>query len=420
MDCKNTKKGEFNLVLTNKQLADLNDTKKNEGVYNVDPDYAKQHDNKPISQGSVISTSDGQKFKVIQTENGKGSGFQGMAVAPVSSQFLQGNLSQTVVVSAGTDPHHLNDLIGAGEGINGNSAQEKIAENFVRQVQKQVKNDNGQVVQLSGYSQSAYMLKVGANSHIPTTVFNGWFNYDTLTDDEKKFMDENSELFINFRHRDDEVVVIADHNGLNIERPDGATNTYDPFTSDKDRDKNLHAHGTVIWTDGTSHNIGDWKFDKYGFPVDDKGKILVKENQLSDPSYYKKKLKSGILSGSQKIALQTELARSVATRMRYESVIDQENYIRQIEALKRTREELENERIQKVLKSLGYTYGSLGEAKQIYFENAGNNRYDSEKYDKIIRNIKTYFEKKKDLAYKITNWVNQVEENDWKDRERFR
>lgn len=34
-------------------------------------------------------------------------------------------------------------------------------------------------------SQSAYMLKLGAQYHIPTTVFNGWFRYSTLNEDEK-------------------------------------------------------------------------------------------------------------------------------------------------------------------------------------------------------------------------------------------
>lgn len=54
------------------------------------------------------------------------------------------------------------------------------------------------MTELSGYSQSAYMLKLGAQYHIPTTVFNGWLRYSTLNEDEKKFMAKHPEYFANF------------------------------------------------------------------------------------------------------------------------------------------------------------------------------------------------------------------------------
>jgi len=104
-------------------------------------------------------------------------------------------------------------------------------------------NEQGyNVTQLSGYSQGAYMLKVGAKYKIPTTVFNGWFLYDSLNEDEKKFMMENPYLFKNYRRLDDSTVKYLDGN---------------------DREK-ITDFGTVFWFDGESHGIKDWKFDKNG------------------------------------------------------------------------------------------------------------------------------------------------------------
>ena len=69
-----------------------------------------------------------------------------------------------------------------------------------------------EVSQLSGYSQGSYMLKVGAKYHIPTTTFNAWFTYLSLSNEEKAFIDKNPAMFIDYRRKSDNVVVINDFN----------------------------------------------------------------------------------------------------------------------------------------------------------------------------------------------------------------
>lgn len=122
-------------------------------------------------------------------------------------------------------------------------------------------NEQGyNVTQLSGYSQGAYMLKVGAKYKIPTTVFNGWFLYDSLNEDEKKFMMENPHLFKNYRRLDDSTVKYLDGN---------------------DREK-ITDFGTVFWFDGGSHGIKDWKFDKNGNVIfEETNSPTVKMSQIA-------------------------------------------------------------------------------------------------------------------------------------------
>lgn len=110
------------------------------------------------------------------------SGYQGMAVAPIIKGKVDYN--SVAVISAATDSSNYKDLIGAVSSAqpHQSSTQLKSADKFLKDVQS---HDKWTVTQLSGYSQSAYMLKLGAKYHIPTTVFNGWFRYSTLNEDEK-------------------------------------------------------------------------------------------------------------------------------------------------------------------------------------------------------------------------------------------
>ncbi|MDR0300431.1 MAG: hypothetical protein LBI13_10220 [Streptococcaceae bacterium] len=96
-------------MASDKQLTELNQLS-----YQVDPEYpgktivAKPDSEVKEDEMNTLTPPDGQAFKVIATSNQKnGSGFQGMAVAPISNNFPNGDRSQTIVVAAGTDPKGL-------------------------------------------------------------------------------------------------------------------------------------------------------------------------------------------------------------------------------------------------------------------------------------------------------------------------
>ncbi|HFH8007689.1 TPA: hypothetical protein ACGNBZ_001379 [Streptococcus agalactiae] len=171
---------------TEKELREFNI---GDNVYSVNPDYAEKNHSTVITdlpqkdnETNIITTEDRKKFKVLKTSPDDMSGYQGMAVAPI----IKGNVdyNSVAVISAATDSSNYKDLIGAVSSAqpHQSSTQLKSADKFLKDVQS---HDKWTVTQLSGYSQSAYMLKLGAQYHIPTTVFNGWFRYSTLNEDEK-------------------------------------------------------------------------------------------------------------------------------------------------------------------------------------------------------------------------------------------
>lgn len=192
-------------MATEEELRDLNSR-----VYRVDPNY-KDNGNKiqytdkadkDLKENERNSlTAGAQKFKVLSVKDGD-YGFQGMAVAPIVNGTP--NYGQVTVVAAGTYPSDSNDLNAAIKGMSPNgSPQADIALKYVGELIDN--NPKLTINQLSGYSQSAYMLKVGTHFKIPTTVFSGWFQYRSLTPAEAKFMKENPHLFLNYRQKNDDV-----------------------------------------------------------------------------------------------------------------------------------------------------------------------------------------------------------------------
>ena len=94
---------------TDKQLNNLNtDT----GIYSVNSEFARRKHkklavNKPDSElasyeTNTITTSDGQEFRVIATKSHRGTGFDGLAVAPIVNG--QPDYKSIAVIAAGTDP----------------------------------------------------------------------------------------------------------------------------------------------------------------------------------------------------------------------------------------------------------------------------------------------------------------------------
>ena len=251
---------------TDEQLNGLN---QDYAVYSVNKDFSDRNKQKLVTSNpknnneiDTITTSDGQEFRVIATKADPKTGFDGMAVAPIVNGLP--DYKSVAVISAGTDPKSpvnklgplTRDAAGAVEARQTYlSPQYKVADQFVKEI---MDNPQYEVSQLSGYSQGAYMLKLGAKYHIPTTTFNAWFKYGALTEEEKQFLEKNSAMFVDYRRKNDDVVRYNDFN-----HPEW-------FISQNDISNSIPR--TIYWIDGTSHRIDEWIFDPVtGQVIDSKG-----------------------------------------------------------------------------------------------------------------------------------------------------
>ncbi|MBK0084405.1 hypothetical protein IAE51_10915 [Lactococcus sp. S64] len=234
-------------------IKDLN--KLNKAVYRVDANYSGDvlvSQNPKEGQQNKIHVPNGNStdsYRVVDTDCDNslfGGSYRGMAVAPITKEFPNGDPNHVIVVSAGTNPNDWKNLASAVDEWGGfQSDQLSSAQDFLKRVQEKYT-----VTQLTGYSQGGYMLKIGAEAHIPTTVFNGWFRYSDLTEEERNYIKSHREMFVNFRHNNDEVVRYLDGN--------------------------IHAGddlGTIVWIDGSSHDLSSWNFDSKGNLIDEKGHV---------------------------------------------------------------------------------------------------------------------------------------------------
>ncbi|CEN28434.1 MAG: hypothetical protein IJI90_06245 [Carnobacterium sp.] len=292
---------------TDRSLRDLNSQ-----VYNVDRKYdttkiiVDKKDSRLERNELNEITAGGVDYKVISTENGRW-GFQGMAVAPIING--KPDYNQVTVVAAGTDPNDKLDVLEALDGAtNIGSLQEPVAEKFVEKITSE--HPDWKITQLTGYSQSAYMLKVGAKYQIPTVTFNGWFQYGTLTSEEKNFMKNNPNFFTNYRKKEDAVTWWNDFNSSS-------------FNSDD--------FGTVVWLAGKSHHLADWQFDKTGMiilPDNPETQSAIKAQKerllqvklakrMSRLTVIKRQLTAsgGGLSTNEKLYLDSEAARIIVQKL---------------------------------------------------------------------------------------------------------
>ena len=252
------------------------------------------------------------KNRVVATKSDPVTGFDGLAVAPIVNG--EPDYKNVTVIAAGTDPGSPTKIdisTALVERDTSLSPQYFVADRFVKEI---MDDPRYEVSHLSGYSQGSYMLKVGAKYHIPTTTFNAWFYYLSLSNEEKAFIDKNPAMFIDYRRKSDNVVVINDFN-----HPEWFNKSF------------LKMPDTIYWLDGTSHNIDDWEFDPVtGQVVDGKGgKPLISgvyrayANSLRGMAHYKdlkSKWSSGGISSSEEIYLDAAqgsiLSSSMATAAR--------------------------------------------------------------------------------------------------------
>lgn len=305
---------------TDEQLNGLN---QDYAVYSVNKDFSDRNKQKLVTSNpknnnetNTITTSDGQEFRVIATKADPKTGFDGMAVAPIVNGLP--DYKSVAVISAGTDPKSpvnklgplTRDAAGAVEARQTYlSPQYKVADQFVKEI---MDNPQYEVSQLSGYSQGAYMLKLGAKYHIPTTTFNAWFKYGALTEEEKQFLEKNSAMFVDYRRKNDDVVRYNDFN-----HPEW-------FISQNDISNSIPR--TIYWIDGTSHRIDEWIFDPVtGQVIDSKGgKPLVSglykayADSLSRMQRYKKlktRWASNRISSSEEIYLDAAQGQILSSSM---------------------------------------------------------------------------------------------------------
>ena len=299
----------------------LNNLNQDYAVYSVNEEFSSRKKTKqvveksnidPKNETNTITTSDGQEFRVVATKSDPVTGFDGLAVAPIVNG--EPDYKNVAVIAAGTDPGSPTKIdvgTAVAERESGLSPQYYVADRFVNEI---MDDPRYEVSQLSGYSQGSYMLKVGAKYHIPTTTFNAWFFYNSLSNEEKAFIDKNPAMFIDYRRNYDLVVFGNDFN-----HPELFNKSF------------LEMPDTIYWLDGTSHNIGDWEFDPVtGQLVDGKGgKPLISgvykayANSLRGMAHYKdlksKWSKNGI-SSSEEIYLDAAqgsiLSSSMATAAR--------------------------------------------------------------------------------------------------------
>ena len=305
---------------TDQQLNILN---QGDYVYSVNPHYAnrevvpevtsKPNDQLNLDEINTLTVGD-QQFQVIATESDPETGFDGMAVAPIVNGVP--DYSSVAVIAAGTDPDSevnrpplgivSRDVASAIEARQEFlSPQYPVLDKFIQELQK---DSRYKIIQLSGYSQSSYVHKAGAKYHIPTTTFNAWFKYGSLTGEEWNFIKENPELFRDYRKRSDDVVIINDFNNPNFFGSNGLSH--------------------IVWFDGSSHKIEDWYFDpKTGIVLDKKGGKpirsaagdLVVKNYVDMQGYHGLKAKwkksGGKLSSSEKIFLDAIQAQMLGANM---------------------------------------------------------------------------------------------------------
>ena len=130
---------------TDEQLNNLN---QDYAVYSVNLEFAKRNGRTYVNlnlientspddleKTNTITTSDGQEFRVVATKSDPGTGFDGLAVAPMVNGKL--DYKSIAVIAAGTDPGTLTKIDTANalvERETSLSPQYYVADRFVKEI----------------------------------------------------------------------------------------------------------------------------------------------------------------------------------------------------------------------------------------------------------------------------------------------
>lgn len=215
--------------------------------------YQVQKNNKEgyvWEEGNIIPIN-GKNWQVLKTKDNKWTGFQAMAVAPVSDGT---NPSNVVIAYAGTNPFQFGDLYSdvANVVLSNGGGQMWEAKRFADQVAGEYSDAS---ISVTGHSLGGYLaLAQGAEHHWQTVTFNGPDPYENLSGQAKKWSKENAQFLTNFVNYKD----IVTYGGGSLTQSAG----------------NLKITGERVWIDNSLlvHSIDKWKFDDKGNVIDGNGK----------------------------------------------------------------------------------------------------------------------------------------------------
>lgn len=215
--------------------------------YRVD---GKIKDKVPLYPKDIIEVN-GQEWQVLKTKDNKWTGFQAMAVAPVTDGTHPSNV---VIAYAGTNPFQFGDLYSdvANVVLSNGGGQMWEAKRFADQVAGEYSDAS---ISVTGHSLGGYLaLAQGAEHHWQTVTFNGPDPYENLSGQAKKWVKENAQFLTNFVNYKD----IVTYGGGSLTQSAG----------------NLKTTGKRVWIDNglLVHSIDKWKFDDKGNVIDGNGK----------------------------------------------------------------------------------------------------------------------------------------------------
>ena len=237
------------MALTDEQIRQIQEKRKEY------PEYTK---------GSVVNVGTSKNpvnYKVINVQDGT---TQAVALAPSDENGNNVDYSQTAIVVNGTQPgieNHSNELAimwgfnestqNAIDATRGITAQTTDVEKFYQETQSEVAKHDGEITNISGYSQSGpACAKVAATHKIDsTTNFMDWagsaaYKNGDISKDDKKWLDKHATIYTDSTKD----VTWADGNFGEIpygkkkvfEGSVGLSNDHDPAA------KNLHIKGNDL------------------------------------------------------------------------------------------------------------------------------------------------------------------------------
>ena len=237
------------MALTDEQIRQIQEKRKEY------PEYTK---------GSVVNVGTSKNpvnYKVINVQDGT---TQAVALAPSDEYGNNVDYSQTAIVVNGTQPgieNHSNELAimwgfnestqNAIDATRGITAQTTDVEKFYQETQSEVAKHDGEITNISGYSQSGpACAKVAATHKIDsTTNFMDWagsaaYKNGDISKDDKKWLDKHATIYTDSTKD----VTWADGNFGEIpygkkkvfEGSVGLSNDHDPAA------KNLHIKGNDL------------------------------------------------------------------------------------------------------------------------------------------------------------------------------
>lgn len=290
--------------------------------YRVDKNV---RDRRPLYVGDEFKVN-GKKWQVLKVKDNPWTGFQAMAVAPVSDGSYPSNV---VIAYAGTNPFQFGDLYSDLQNVmlSNGGGQMREAKHFADQVAREYSDAS---ISVTGHSLGGYLaLAQGAEYHWQTVTFNGPDPYDNLSHQARKWAKENPDYITNF-----------------VNYKDAVTYGGGIFTSSVGRFKTT---GKRVWIDNglLSHSIDKWKFDDKGNIIDGEGKrygipspteldmnIAAFQNsfktQMKELESLKKRLSAsgGGLSSGEKIYLDSAQALAVVSTAGAEFNLAMENVIK--------------------------------------------------------------------------------------------